>query len=64
VPVWIIWVDKTSSVNIELEHGLETTINLFEVFGVSFDFDYFKSLLNRHLSFVVSGFFQGQDTCT
>jgi hypothetical protein len=56
VPVGIIRVDETSTINIELEDGLKSTIYFFEVVAITFYFYYFKCFGDRLLVFVISLF--------
>ena len=41
VPVGIL-INETSSVDIKLKDGLKSSINLFKVVRITFNFDYFK----------------------
>lgn len=36
VPVWIV-VDEAGSIDVKLEHGLETSVYMLKVLGVAFD---------------------------
>ena len=57
VPVGIIRVNKTSTIDIELKDGLKPSIYFFEVVAITFYFHYFKGFGDRLRGLIVSLFF-------
>jgi hypothetical protein len=63
MPIGIIRVDETSTIDIELEDGLKPSIYLFKVLAITFYFYNFEGFGDRLLGLVVSLFFILQKAC-
>ena len=51
MPVGVIGVYETCAVDVELEEGLEPSVDFAEVFAISLDFYHLERLLKSHLRF-------------